>query len=527
MGFFGGNSRPKGKSVVATSTPARNPDGGRLGDLESTHHAAMMDIANLSRSQRLLVADATRLAREGNENVAIRDATECARDGQSGAMPVDSIELLEVRSLAVSGGWRSDLPTALPIRKKRLEIFPRDIQKQVTEAKRMGTLPDLSAVLAAQLGLASGGGPSTAVPRAGEVPPSDAANTGGGRKRKRGNSGVEESAGEVSGVPLSGDPQKKKKRRKKTKRSVEVQSEDPEEPTGAEEEEEETQPEEEVSEAEVSRERDEAGEADGSEASLNAAVLDGSDEDSGESPLLMRRHNDEIDDEVRSPTLASPREGIPAITGAGAVQIGMSPRGSAVLRRAPGINFPDNVSFHYEGPAPLAYVPEKCGELLRQLRGRAKPLPAVKDLIFGSEYEEAARAKLLGDGAMNVVIDKYDTALKGVSTELELAKKEHAEKEEASARQLSTSKANVERLNGMVTRAIARRDELKADLVASRGGETPNRGTNAAEDGAPVLVLSDTSAEGSRRGNEEIVRESSVRVSELSALNDRESDRED
>jgi len=322
---------------------------------------------------------------------------------------------------------------------------------------------------------------------------------------------------------------------------------------------------------------------------------------------------------------------------------------------------------------------------------------------------------------MNVVIDKYDTALKGVSTELELAKKEHAEKEETSARRLSTSKANVERLNGMVTRAIARRDELKADLVASRGviheleqknaelesekaslaasheremkrlrdsrilevtkergrveaemsakanrrfakirsreerrslydkarllhsqafgtrkclealkragsdilqatidlfaeqekkyeqeaeelkvgeipegdltlsplvldsqfvdarilasldpygsnaslidpetaanlvtppsdpidgrrdeptplvegssaafeGETPNRGTNAAEDGAPVLVLSDTSAEGSRRGNEEVVRESSVRASELSALNDRESDRED
>ncbi|KAG5407702.1 hypothetical protein IGI04_013821 [Brassica rapa subsp. trilocularis] len=252
-----------------------------------------------------------------------------------------------------SGGWRSDLPTALPIRKKRLEIFPRDIQKQVTEAKRMGTLPDLSAMLAAQLGLASGGGPSTAVPRAGEVPPSDAANTGKGRKRKRGNSGVEESAGEASGVPLSGDPQKKKKRRKKTKRSVE------------------------------------------------------------------------------------------------------------------------------------------------------------------------------GDGAMNVVIDKYDTALKGVLTELELAKKEHAEKEEASARQLSTSKANVERLNGMVTRAMARRDELKADLAASHGGETPNRVTNAAEDGAPVLVLSDTSAEGSRRGNEEVARESSVRASELSTLNDRESDRED
>ncbi|KAG5397526.1 hypothetical protein IGI04_019340 [Brassica rapa subsp. trilocularis] len=338
----------KGKSVAATSTPARNPDGGRIGDLESTHHAAMMDTVNLSRSQRLLVADATRLAREGNENVAVRDATECARDGQSEAMPVDS---------------RSDLPTALPIRKKRLDIFPRDIQKQVSEAKRMGTLPDLSAILAAQLGLTSGDGPSTAVPRTSEVPPSGAANTGKGRKRKRGSSGVEGSAEEASDVPPSGEHQKKKKKRKKTKRSVDAQSENPEEPTGAEEEEEETQPEEEVSKAEVSREHDDAGEADGSEASLNAALPDGSEEDSGESPLLMRRHNDEVDDEGSS---------------------------------------------------------------------------------------------------------------------------------------------------------------------AAFEGETPNRGTNAAEDDAPVLVLSDTSAEGSRRGNEEAVaRESSVRASELSALNDRESDRED
>ncbi|KAG5411090.1 hypothetical protein IGI04_007409, partial [Brassica rapa subsp. trilocularis] len=288
----------KGKSVAATSTLARNPDGGRIGDLESTHHAAMMDTVNLSRSQRLLVAYATRLAREGNENVAVRDATECARDGQSGAMPVDST--YELKDRIARRGWRSDLPTALPIRKKRLDIFPRDIQKQVSEAKRMGTLPDISAILAAQLGLTSGDGPSTAVPRTGKVPPSGAANTGKGRKRKRGSSGVEGSAEEASDVPPSGELQKKKKKRKKTKRSVDAQSENPEEPTGAEEEEEETQPEEEVSEAEVSREQDDAGEADGSEASLNAARPDGSEEDSRESPLLMRRNNDEIDDEGSS-----------------------------------------------------------------------------------------------------------------------------------------------------------------------------------------------------------------------------------
>ncbi|KAG2275389.1 hypothetical protein Bca52824_057944 [Brassica carinata] len=68
-----------------------------------------------------------------------------------------------------------------------------------------------------------------------------------------------------------------------------------------------------------------------------------------------------------------------------------------------------------------------------------------------------------------LVIDKYDTALKGALGELELAKKDHAEREEASARQLNASRADAERLNGIVTRTIARRDELKAELEASQG----------------------------------------------------------
>ena len=81
----------KGKGVAATLSPTRNPDGDRVEDPEVIHRAAMMDTVNLSRSQRLLVADAARLAREGGESVVARDAMECSRDGQSGAMPVDSV----------------------------------------------------------------------------------------------------------------------------------------------------------------------------------------------------------------------------------------------------------------------------------------------------------------------------------------------------------------------------------------------------------------------------------------------------
>ncbi|KAL0684150.1 hypothetical protein Bca4012_050998 [Brassica carinata] len=310
-----------------------------------------------------------------------------------------------------SGEWRSDLLTVLPIRAKRLDIFPRDIQKQLTEAKKMGTLPDLSAIIAAQLGLASGEGPSTAVPRFDEVFPSDARSAGKGKKRKRGvGSGAGRSTEDTSDVPPS---------KEEDARGDGIQ------------------PEEGGSGDEASEGRnDEEGVSEGGEreTSLNAACSGDSEENSEGSPLLIRRGNDEDDDERRSLVLTFPRERTPVPVGGGAVQIGTSSRGSAILRRAPGFSFPDKVDFHYEGPVPLVYVPEKCGEFLCQLRGRAKPLPTVKDLIFGGEYEEAARAKLLGDSTMNVVIDKYDTALKGALGELELAKKEFAEKEEVSAR---------------------------------------------------------------------------------------------
>ncbi|KAG2266244.1 hypothetical protein Bca52824_073323 [Brassica carinata] len=297
------------------------------------------------------------------------------------------------------GEWISDLPTVLPIRTKRLDIFPKDIQKQVSEAKRM------------------------------EVR---------GRARK----GKEATARESRGVlrrrvtPPFREPVRRK-RREGQRRSPPVTIENADEPIEQEEEdarEEELQPEEGASEAEVSGGRnDEEGVSEGEEleTSLNAARSGGSEEDSEGSPLLIRRGNDEDDDERRSPVLTSPRERTPVPIGGGAVQT------------------------------------EKCGEFFCQLRGRAKPIPAVKDLIFRSEYEEAARAKLLGDSTMNVVIDKYDTALKGALDELELAKKEFAEKEEVSARQLNKSRANLQKLNGMMTRTVAQRDEFKAALESS------------------------------------------------------------
>ncbi|KAG5402634.1 hypothetical protein IGI04_008753 [Brassica rapa subsp. trilocularis] len=315
---------------------------------------------------------------------------ECSRDGQSGAMPVDSVTPRE---------WRSDLLVVLPIRTKRLDIFPKDVQKQISEAKRMGTLPDLSAMLFAQLGLIGGEGSSVAVPRVDAIPPSNTHNAGKGKKRKRGGSGTERSVEETSDVPPSGELQTKKKRKRTKKKSADEGSGNLERPTeteGGNVQEEELRPEEEVSADRALGEEDDEEEAvDGqeSEASLGDAGSDNLEEESEGSPLLIRGRGDEADGEERLPAPISP---------------------------------------YAEGP----------------------------------------------------------------STAFE--------------------------------------------------GETPNRGNLVAEDNAPLLVLSDTSAEGSRRGNEgenvgmleevprsdemhvsPVARESSVRASELSALNDRESDRED
>ncbi|KAG2282674.1 hypothetical protein Bca52824_053894 [Brassica carinata] len=86
--------------------------------------------------------------------------------------------------------------------------------------------------------------------------------------------------------------------------------------------------------------------------------------------------------------------------------------GALSRKKTPRVEFPDHVSFEYDGPTPLIYAPHKCAELVSQIKCGPKPLPSVSDMIFKDEYVDAARTKLLGDGSMNFVVEKYDTALK-------------------------------------------------------------------------------------------------------------------
>ncbi|KAG2282960.1 hypothetical protein Bca52824_054180 [Brassica carinata] len=46
------------------------------------------------------------------------------------------------------------------------------------------------------------------------------------------------------------------------------------------------------------------------------------------------------------------------------------------------VKFHDRVEFKYVGETPLSFAPTDCAELVRQIKGGRKDLPAVKDLIF-------------------------------------------------------------------------------------------------------------------------------------------------
>ncbi|KAG2269939.1 hypothetical protein Bca52824_064494 [Brassica carinata] len=69
---------------------------------------------------------------------------------------------------------------------------------------------------------------------------------------------------------------------------------------------------------------------------------------------------------------------------------GPSTGGIPVVRKTLRVEFPDRVSFEYDGPTPLIYAPHKCAELVSQIKCGPKPFPPVADLIFKDEYVDAA-----------------------------------------------------------------------------------------------------------------------------------------
>ncbi|KAG2282465.1 hypothetical protein Bca52824_053685 [Brassica carinata] len=84
---------------------------------------------------------------------------------------------------------------------------------------------------------------------------------------------------------------------------------------------------------------------------------------------------------------------------------------------------------------------KECAELVRQIRGGAKDMPPVKDLILKDAYVDAARTKVLSDGSVNYVVELYDTALKETISKLKNAERLVRVKDSALNRKASEFKA--------------------------------------------------------------------------------------
>ncbi|XP_013594593.1 PREDICTED: uncharacterized protein At3g60930, chloroplastic-like [Brassica oleracea var. oleracea] len=135
--------------------------------------------------------------------------------------------------------------------------------------------------------------------------------------------------------------------------------------------------------------------------------------------------------------------------------------GIPVVRKTLRVEFPDRVSFEYDGPTPLVYAPHKCAELVSQIKCGPKPFPPVADMIFKDEYVDAARTKLLCDGVSNFVIEKYDSALKEALAESEKLKKTVVSKSRLLRRRKAEWQEEFERMAEKRIARVARRKAQK------------------------------------------------------------------
>ncbi|XP_013594574.1 PREDICTED: uncharacterized protein LOC106302655 [Brassica oleracea var. oleracea] len=130
-----------------------------------------------------------------------------------------------------------------------------------------------------------------------------------------------------------------------------------------------------------------------------------------------------------------------------------------------GVKFHDRVEFKYVGETPLSFAPTGCAELVRQIKGGRKDLPAVKDLIFQDAYVDAARTKILSDGSMNYVVELYDSALKEAMSKLKHANKLTQAKDVAIDRKTKEFKATIDKVAEDRAQLIERKKAQKAHFL--------------------------------------------------------------
>ncbi|KAF3552476.1 hypothetical protein DY000_02009546 [Brassica cretica] len=133
------------------------------------------------------------------------------------------------------------------------------------------------------------------------------------------------------------------------------------------------------------------------------------------------------------------------------------------------VKFHDRVEFKYVGETPLSFAPTDCAELVLQIKGGRKDLPAVKDLIFKDAYVDAARTKILSDGSMNYVVELYDSALKEATSKLRHADKLARAKDVAIDRKAKEFKATIDKVAEDRAQLIKRKKAQKARFLEKFG----------------------------------------------------------
>ncbi|KAJ4905821.1 Uncharacterized protein Rs2_09479 [Raphanus sativus] len=367
--------------------------------------------------------------------------------------------------------WDSSIPLVGVPGKRRLSLFVPRIQKLINDARKMRPQPNLSELIRAQLNLPRADPPRRAsvpvaegsplaVPRDGspvpveDLPTEDPAvdiqqvveasedapvitpspSKKKGKKRSRRDSsakgGQEERS--VDCPDAEGPPKKKKKGTKGGEGSLPQERTDPQEGGGGD------------------------AAADISEETVRS---------SPEAQLLLNRKRKETGPSEGHAQSEDPPAPAPT-TAPSQPSISKLPAGrSSASRRGPP-EFPDKVSFEYDGTTPLIYAPDKCAELMSQINGGPRPL-LLNDLIFKKEYTDAAQAKLRGDGSMNFVVELYDTELKTTRTELRRSEKLVAAKDAFIRRKKAEWTAETDKLKAKATRAISRRKAQKEKLATT------------------------------------------------------------
>ncbi|KAG2305258.1 hypothetical protein Bca52824_033909 [Brassica carinata] len=327
--------------------------------------------------------------------------------------------------------------------KKRLALFTSAEQKEIIRARTMKELPDLSLIVSTQV-VSKGGAPirgeGTSGPREENVAPAptEQTPTGGpskkkGPKQKKTSSSrtVPEGGENVEEVPVTDPPKKKdKNKRKRPEVGSGTQSDNQVEP--------------ESSPVDVAPKKKKPKKKSLVKPHVSSVVEEelqdlapenvmvGHDSDDDENQTVasrIRRRDGLIANENVSGTPLSDRGAVgnlgvlPVSEGESGRLLERSPSRSQggsetrVLgrpRETPG----DEITFRFKRELPLVFYPEECGRLVQLVKGGPDELPPVADLAFGEDYKQAACSSIRNQGDWNVVIGKYDMALRRAQEQL-------------------------------------------------------------------------------------------------------------